>query len=97
MVVEIVVGLQEPIIPFKEVNGRLGATAFLHSDAIGLNVGIIWAVILISRVIGTALSSLSGVKIAIIKPDLAVFIKVGFQVPRTPFVEVLGRIGAMLF
>ena len=44
-------GDQVPVIPLLDVNGSTGATEPSHIAAIGLNVGVTFGVIVISKVV----------------------------------------------
>ena len=61
------------------------------------NVGIVGSSITTDKVAKDAFCPSSGVKIQFKTPTVAVEITDGFQVPVTPSVELVGKVGATLF
>jgi len=88
----ITAGLQVPLIPLADVNGRAGADEFRQSEPNGLNVGVITGFTVTVNVVVAAHCPASGVKVYV---PLAVLLTVaGTQVPVMPFSDVAGNVGA---
>ena len=89
----IAAGLQVPLIPLVDVNGRAGAVELRQSEPNGSKVGVICAVTIISNVVAAAHCPASGVKVYV---PLAVLLTVaGDHVPDIPLMDVVGNTGAV--
>jgi hypothetical protein len=95
--VEIVAGLQVPLIPLVEVAGRTGPILFWHNGPMAVNNGVTGGVISISNVVVLAHSPLSGVNVYVDGPAVTVEMVAGLHVPLIPLVEAAGRAGPALF
>jgi hypothetical protein len=88
-----IAGLQVPVIPLVEVVGKIGAVAPLHIGAIAAKVGVATAFTVTDKLAVLAQSPTVGVKVYV---PLAVLLTVaGLQVPVIPFVDVVGKTGAV--
>jgi hypothetical protein len=88
-----VAGLQVPVIPLVDVVGKIGAVAPLHIGAIAAKVGVVIAFTVTDKLAVLAQSPTVGVKVYV---PLAVLLTVaGLQVPVIPFVDVVGKTGAV--
>jgi len=91
-VLETVVGVHVPVIPFVDVVGSVGAAEPEQIGARALNVGVILFVTVTVRVVVVAHWPAFGVNVYV---PVAVFETVaGLQVPFIPFVDVVGSVGA---
>ena len=90
-------GLQVPVKPFVDVAGNEGGVLFWQREPIGLNVGVICAVITTLIVVGAPHWLEAGVNVYVEVPGTVVLIVAGFHVPVTPLVDVVGNAGAVLF
>jgi hypothetical protein len=97
LVVLMVAGFHVPVMPLLEVAGSAGAIALRQSGPIWVNVGVSWAVMVISIVVVEAHCPAFGVKVYVVVPVLAVLIVAGFQVPVIPLLEVAANVGAIAF
>ena len=93
----IVAGLHVPVNPLVDVAGSDGGVLFWHSEPIGLNVGVTWDVTTTDIVTGAPHWLDDGVKVYVVVPATAVLMVAGLHVPVTPFVDVVGKVGAVLF
>ena len=58
-----VLGLQVPVMPSRELAGSSGGTEFWHTDIIQAKVGVIWLVISIPKVVVAPHCPAFGVKV----------------------------------
>jgi hypothetical protein len=88
-----VAGLQVPVIPLVEVVGKRGAVAPLHIAVAIVNVGVTIGLTVIVIIFVVAQIPTVGVNVYV--PEVVLFTVAGLQVPVIPFVEVVGKIGAV--
>ena len=93
----IVAGLHVPVNPLIDVAGSDGGVLFWQREPIGLKVGVTCDVITTVIVVGAPHWLVDGVNVYVDVPAEAVLIVAGLQVPVTPFVDVVGNAGAVLF
>ena len=92
-----VAGLHVPVKPLIDVVGSDGGVLFWQREPIGLKVGVTWDVITTVMVVGVPHWLDDGVNVYVDVPAAEVLIVAGLQVPVTPFVDVVGNAGAVLF
>ena len=86
-----------PVIPFREEVGNTGALSSWQIMPRLVNPGIAGAFTVIIMVTIAEQSPLVGVNVKVNVPAVSVLIVAGLHVPVTPFVEVSGKAGAVLF
>jgi hypothetical protein len=91
-----VAGFHVPIIPLVEVNGNAGAIEFRQNGPIASNVGVIWSVTVMLKVVEDPHWPASGVNVYIVVPAVTVLI-VGLQLPVIPLLETFGNWGGVEF
>ena len=89
-----VAGNQVPLILLVEVNGKNGSLLPLQISVRGAKFGIALSIMVCEIEIESAQYSTFGVKVYV--PDFVLFIVAGNQVPLIPFVEIEGKIDAIL-
>ena len=62
-----------------------------------MKAALAWLVTTIDMVVGAPHAPVVGVKVYVVVPAVLVLIVAGFHVPATPFVDVVGSTGAVLF
>jgi hypothetical protein len=88
-----VAGFQVPVMPLVDVEGKTGATAPLQIGAMAANVGVIIGFTVTVIVGDVAHWPVAGTKVYV---AVVVLLTVaGLQVPGIPFVDVVGKIGAV--
>jgi phosphate starvation-inducible membrane PsiE len=81
-------GLHDPVIPFKEVVGKAANAVPAHIAAMGLNVGVVFEVTVMLRVVVVAHCPAAGVNVYNV---VIMLFSAGLQVPVIPFKEVVGN------
>jgi hypothetical protein len=81
-------GAQVPEMPFREVVGNGESEAPEQIAATGLNVGVIFGLTVMVRVVDVAHCPAVGVNVYVV---VAVLFRAGVQVPEMPFREVVGN------
>jgi hypothetical protein len=89
-----IAGLQVPLMPLLDVNGRIGAAELRQSEPNGLNVGVIIGLTVTSIVVAVAHWPASGVKVYV--PLTVLLTTAGDQVPVMPLSDVVGNVGAVV-
>lgn len=92
-----VAGFHVPAILLFDVTGSVGGVAFWHKGPICVNVGAAWLVTTIAIVAVPPHWPAVGVKVYVVVPMVVVLIVAGFHVPLTPFDDVAGSAGGVLF
>ena len=92
-------GLQVPVSPFVEVDGKTGGSEYSFNGPIGAKFGVTCGDVVIVSVKTVAFCPASGVNVYMVVPTLAVLIVAGLHVPVIAgiFVELVGNTGGMLF
>jgi hypothetical protein len=93
-VLSITAGDHVPVIPFKEVVGKVGGVVPLQKAGIVLKVGVTVGVTVTLSVAVEAHCPLLGVKVYV--PLEVLSITAGDHVPEIPFKEVVGKVGAVV-
>ncbi len=87
-----IAGFQFPVIPFVEVDGKIGAVVLAQIGVTVSNNGVIAFTLIVNVVVVAQIPSV-GVKVYMAETVLLTV--GGFQVPVIPFVEVRGKIGGV--
>jgi hypothetical protein len=86
-------GFHVPVIPLVDVVGNTGAVAPLHIAGIAVKVGVVFATTVTVK--GTVAKHPAVVAVNIYVPLAVLLTVAGLQVPVTPLVDVVGKIGAV--
>jgi hypothetical protein len=90
-------GLHVPVILLFELVGNAGGVEPWLNGPICVNVGVICAEITILMVAVVPHWPAAGVNVYVVVPTVAVLMVAGLQVPVTPFLDEVGRAGAVAF
>src|SRR5215216_561115 len=95
VVVLIVAGLHDPVIPLEELLGRAGAVLLWQRGPTALKVGVIKGLTVTLNVAVVAHCPAVGVNVYTVVPALVVLIIAGLQVPVIPLEDDAGKAGAV--
>lgn len=93
----IVAGLHVPVMPLLDVVGSTGGVEFWHTGPIAAKVGPTCEDTTIFIDVGIPHAPADGVKVCVVVPTVEVLMVAGLHVPDTPFVDVAGSTGGVLF